>query len=317
MAGSPPRHGGGHLLLGIALAVAGFGLFAASDALVKSLRPAIPVAQIVAIIAAVALAVSVTVAALTGGLGQLRTDRRALHLLRGTITSSIAYTAFFALGRLPLAEFYAIVFSAPLIVALLSPLLLGEAVGLRRWLVTLVGFSGILIIVRPGGAPLGAGTLAAFGTALSFGLAMMITRRMGPREPAVCYAAHAHAVALMISLVQLPVVFVPMPPAALAINVTAGLAAACAVLCVTWSFRTTPSSIVAPFQYTQMVWGVLIGLFAFGEWPAQHVWLGAVVIVASGLYLLIHDTRQRRATSVHGRSGSGRGLLCGRSGEPR
>ena len=108
-----------------------------------------------------------------GGLGELRTRRLGMHLLRGLLGTTSGLLAFYAFSRLPLADAYAIIFATPLLITALSVPILGEAVGWRRWSAVVVGFIGVLVMLRPGVAPIGAGNLAALGAACAAACAVL------------------------------------------------------------------------------------------------------------------------------------------------
>ncbi|CAK0751289.1 S-adenosylmethionine uptake transporter [uncultured Gammaproteobacteria bacterium] len=278
--------------LAIGLAVAGFALFTIMDTVIKWLSGSYSLTQIVFFNALFAMVTILTIAARSGGLAALRTRRPGLHLLRASLGLVGAFTGFYALGLMPLADFYAVIFSAPLFITALSGPLLGERVGWRRWLAVLVGFGGVLIMLHPDQGMVSWGAFGALAAALFYALAMLLARGMGGDEPAVTFAFYGNINALAICGLLLPFSYIPPDLADLGRAALAGAAGGVAVTCVLAAFRLAPAAVVAPFQYTQMVWGVLIGMTVFGDQPDLQLVAGAGIVITSGLYLLVHESRQ-------------------------
>jgi drug/metabolite transporter (DMT)-like permease len=140
---------------GFGLGALAFGLFSLMDATVKWLSASYSVPQILACNALFALLPVGVMAVRRGGLAELRTRRLGMHVLRGLLGTTSGLLAFYAFSRLPLADAYAIIFATPLLITALSVPILGEAVGWRRWSAVVVGFIGVLVMLRPGVAPIG------------------------------------------------------------------------------------------------------------------------------------------------------------------
>ena len=275
--------------LGIGLALLAFALFSSMDATIKWLSAGYPVHQMLFFNAAFAL---VPVAFMTwraGGLSDLRTGRLGLHLLRGACGMIAAFSAFTAYSLMPLADAYAILFATPLLITVLSVPLLGETVRWRRWSAVLVGFVGVLVMLQPGSGSLdfaaGAAMLAASASALS----VVLVRKLAATETTASIAFYTNATAALVTAWLLPFGFVMPSLADLALMATAGLAGGSAVMLLIAGYRRAQAAVVAPFQYSQMLWGVLLGFLVWGDVPAQAVVLGATIVVASGLYILYRE----------------------------
>ncbi len=231
----------------------------------------------------------------SGGLGALRTRRLPLHVLRASLLF-VALSLFFeALRHLPLAEAIAVAFTAPLFVTALAGPLLGEAVDARRWGAVIVGFIGALIMVQPGSATFRPEALLVLGSAFAFSLLVTLTRRMTRTETNVALLSYSTLFAGAWSLPFLP--FVWQAPAAgdLKLFVLIGLIGGVAAFFIIQAYRHAPVSVLAPFDYSALVWGALFGWLIWREQPGAEVWIGAAIVSAAGVYIA------RRAAGAHSR----------------
>ena len=286
---------------GLGLGALAFGLFSIMDALVKWLSAAYPVPQLLVCNALFALVPVGVMVVRRGGLPQLRTRRLGLHLLRGLLGTTGGFLAFYAFSRLPLADAYAIIFATPLLITALSVPILGETVGWRRWSAVLVGFVGVLIMLRPGVAPIGAGSLAALGAAFASACAILLVRKLSVTETTTSIAFYSNVVAVLLMAVLFsPTFIVPSLPD-LALMAASGLFGGSALLILIAAYRRTPAALVAPFQYTQMIWAIVLGLLFWGDRPATAMLLGASIVAASGLFILYRETAlgRRPTASLH------------------
>jgi drug/metabolite transporter (DMT)-like permease len=284
-----PRLSDSSAALGIGLALLAFALFSSMDALIKWLSAGYPVHQMLFFNAAFGL---VPVALMTwraGGLGELRTRRLGLHLLRGACGMTAAFSAFTAYSLMPLADAYAFIFATPLLITVLSVPLLGETVRWRRWSAVMVGFVGVLVMLRPGEGALdfaaGAALLAASASALS----IILVRKLSATETTASIAFYTNAAVVVVMGSLLPVHFVPPTLPDLGLMAVAGLSGGAAVMFLIAGYRRAQAAVVAPFQYSQMLWGVVLGYLLWGDVPATAVAVGATIVVASGLYILYRE----------------------------
>jgi S-adenosylmethionine uptake transporter len=156
----------------------------------------------------------------------------------------------------------------------------------------LVGFCGVLVILRPGFAALDIGHLAALGAAICFALSAIILRRLGDSEPSGTLLVSSMAGLLLATGPALPFIFVPPSATDLGLLVLGGVLAGLAHIGTVKSYRMAAPAIVAPFQYSQMLWAVLYGYVVFADLPHWWTLAGSLVIVASGLYILWRETRR-------------------------
>lgn len=228
------------------------------------------------------------------GVASLRSQRMGAHVSRATVgLVSMAFT-FAALLALPLAEATTIGFSMPIFATILGALILREPTGWRRWAAVLAGFVGVVIVTRPGGGfPLWGGLcglVAAFLTATVSILLRQLGRTERPLTTVFWFST--------LSLVPLGIVYAfaarAHPPLTWALLIGLGLFGGAAQLAMTGSLARGPVSLVVPMDYTALIWATLLGWLAFGTLPVPSTWIGAPVIVGSGLYIVWREHVRRR-----------------------
>ena len=233
--------------------------------------------------------------ALTRNFGAWRTTRPLAHLTRGVLGLSTMVLAFSALAFLPLAEATTIGFVAPLFSVMLSALILKEPVGRYRWSAVAAGFMGVLIVMQPSGSdlpPLGLGLalLSSLGVA-----AVTITiRQIGKTESTPTTVLWFTGFSMAASGLLLPFFGQAHDAWGWAILAALGLFGGLGQLFLTSSLRYTPVPVVVPFDYTQLLWAVLLGWAIWETQPPASTWAGAAVIVASGLYTLYREHKLGR-----------------------
>ena len=276
---------------GIAFVALAYVLFSVSDAAVKWVIGGYPTVEVMFFAALFSLLPMVTATVARGGLATLATRRLPLHLTRGALALAGSLSGYYALGHMPLADFYAAVFTAPLFITALSAAIAQERVDRPRWLAVGFGFLGILVMVRPGSGTAGLATAAALSGAFFYALSVLLVRRMSNTESTAAFAVYGTLVSIGCTGAALPFVLVSPTGVHLSLFALAGVTMGCALLLVFGAFRRAPAAVLAPFQYSQMVWGVLFGLLLFNEHPDHMVALGSLMVIASGLYILHRETR--------------------------
>ncbi len=289
------RTAGDHVARGIAFALIAFSIFSCADAGVKWLTERYSVFQIIFVSNLFTLIPVALLIRHEGGLHKLRPRHPWLVGLRSILLAIDMVLVFYAFTELPLADAYALIFAVPMVVTALSVPILGEKVGWRRWSAVVVGFIGVLIVLRPGIAELKAGHIAAISSALFFGLSLILVRRMGKDESTGGLIFWMVVALLAVSAPIMPEVYVPMSWPDLGLMAVLGLLSGAGHLMLIRAFRLAPSAIVAPFHYSQMIWAVFFGLFLFGDIPDAWVISGSAVIIGSGLYILWRETVRGRA----------------------
>lgn len=276
---------------GIAFMLLSVALFSAMDGLIKWLGADYPTLQIVFFRSLFAFVPLGFFLARSGSLAALKTRSLPGHILRAMVGLSAMSIFFYAFSKMPLANVIAIAFAAPLFVTALSVPLLGERVGPRRWTAIAVGFLGVLIMVRPDtGVFEGVAWLALAGTVF-YALAMIFVRRLSRTETSAAIVFYFTLACTLVSGAILPFVWVPPDALGWALLIAVGLIGGLAQLAVTSAFRLAEASVVAPFDYSAMLWTTMIGYVFWQELPGLHIWLGAAVVAGSGLYIAHREAR--------------------------
>ena len=239
--------------------------------------------------------------ALTRNAGVWRTQRPLAHLTRGTIGLVTMILSFAALTYLPLAEAATIGFAAPLFSVALSAMILGEPVGRHRWGAVALGFAGVLIVMRPIDSHLPAAglTLALLG-ALGTAAVTITLRQIGRTEATPTIVLWFTCFSMAVTGLLLPFYGQMHDGPTWAILLALGTFGGLGQLFLTSALRFAPVSVVVPFDYSQLIWAVLLGWALFDTHPATSTWAGAALIVASGLYTLFreHKLGRERARPV-------------------
>lgn len=296
---SAPLDDGERVLAGISLALAGNLAFASADAIVKLLSAHYSVFQLAFMQASFATIPLMVLVMKHGGPGRLRVRHPRLVLLRGLLAGFGGTCGVYAYSQLPLADSYAIAFSTPLIVTLLSIPILGEKVGVHRWGAVVVGLVGVLIMVRPGFAAVGPGHGAMFIAAVNGAFVVLLMRKIARLEqPAVMVTA---AVGGQV-LVNIPgMIWTFQMPALTDLGLAAlgGLAMGSAQFLIVRGLSLAPASAVAPMQYSMMLWAVIYGAVLFAT-PVEPILLaGASIVIGSGLYIMHRERRRGRSLRAH------------------
>ena len=269
-------------------------LFSAMDALVKLATVRHPTGQIIFFRNLFALVPLYFFIRQAGGLGILRTQRLDQHILRSLGGIASMFCLFLAYAYMPLADAMAIATAGPIFLTALSVPLLGEHVGWRRWAAVFAGFIGILIITRPGSGVFGVAALLPLAGAFFYALAMVQIRKLSTSEPPARIVFYFTIAAVVLGGASLPWQWVTPTPLSLVYLVGIGLVGGFAQMAMTHAFRLAPVAVVAPFDYTSLVFATGFGYAIWGQVPDRFVWAGAAIVIASGLYILHRETVRRR-----------------------
>ena len=280
---------------GIALMVAGVACLSANDAFAKTLTADYLPIQILFIRNLIALPVAALIAWKMGGTAALRTTRPAAHLVRGTIWIDAATLFFTSLSYLGLAEATVLIFAAPVFITALSALVLKEHVGWRRWSAVLVGFLGVLIVVRPGASTFQAASLLPVLTALLYAVLMISARWVDQRETVWTLMFYLTGAGTLLSALVMPFVWTPLRLEDLWLFVGIAVVGTAGITMMTQAFRFAPAAVVAPFDYTALIWATLMDWLFWNEIPDALTWVGAAVIIASGAFIVWRESRVAKA----------------------
>ena len=278
-------------------------LFAAMSALVRQLGDVAPIGQMVFFRSAFAILPVVLVYAIRGELATaVRTGRPFGQLGRGLLSVGGMFSNFSALTRLPLADATAISFASPLITVALAAIILKERVRIYRWSAVLIGFGGVIVMLIPhldigryaaiGGAAAAAGSMFAIIAAFCNAGTVIQTRRLTQSETTSSIVFYFSLVCAIAGALTLPFAWHSPTPRELAALIALGVLGGFAHILLTESYRYAAASVVAPFDFMAMLWAFLFGYAIFGEVPTVYVFVGSVIVTASGLYVIWRE-RQR------------------------
>ena len=280
-------------LAGIGLMLAAMFAFSLNDVMGKWLVATYGVAQLL-LIRSIASGLMLTPAILrTGWRTILFPERIWLHVVRAFCSTAEVALFYWAVVYLPLADTVAFYLASPIFVTLLAVVFLKEKVGWRRWLAVLIGFIGVLVAVNPTGQSMGWPALIAICGSLLFAGSNILTRKLAGTDE-VTLVAWQFGSALIFGLAVAPFRWVPPSLLDYALLSLLGIVATFAHMGVNRSLRYAAAAVVVPYQYSLIVWALILGFIFFGDWPADHVLIGAGIIVASGLYIFIREQIRAR-----------------------
>jgi drug/metabolite transporter (DMT)-like permease len=286
-------------VLGVLLKLSSIVLLSVLAACVKYLGDSVPTGQLIFARGVISAAVLALIAWRTEGLRILRTDKLRSHAARSLAGTGSMFCWFTALTLIPLADFTAISFTAPMFLTVLAMVILGERIHAYRWTALAIGFVGVLITIGPHLtlASSSLGVLASFGAAVFSALAMVALRGMSGKG-----GEHPLAITFYFSLTTVVCSAVtvfggwPMPTAQQwALIVLAGLLGASGQLLMTISYRYAEASTLAPLDYTNLLFAVALGYYLFAEVPHWSMWVGAPLVIAAGLIILWREYQRYAA----------------------
>lgn len=280
---------------GIALMAAGMFLFSGVDTMGKFLTETLHPVQIVWC-RQFGLLLGVLVLIAIRGRSVLHSSHPKLQITRGVLAACSATMFIVGVSYVPLADAVAITFVAPFMVTVMGALILREPVGMRRWTAVTVGFLGTLIVIRPGMGVIHPAAGLLILAASAFALRQVLSRVLAGDDKTQTTIAYTAIVSWTMLTIPLPF-FWQTPSTGLEVGLLVGMAVAAAIAetLVIMALNAAQAVVVAPLQYSLLLWGTLYGFFVFGQLPDGWTWLGAAIIVASGIYTL---NRERLAANA-------------------
>ena len=278
-------------LRGAAFALVAFGLYATHDAIVKTLGGIYSPIQIVFFSVLLSFPLATLMMMRDAKPGTLLPVHPWWMALRTGAAVATGVSAFYAFSVLPLAQTYAILFATPLLITVLAIPILGERVRVRRWMAVGVGLIGVIIVLRPGGTVFGMGHAAAIVAAVCGAVATIIVRKIGSEERAVVLLLYPLVANFVVMGTALGFVYVPME------GIHFGMIAFMSALAWIGSrlsvaaYTLGQAAVVAPMQYSQILWATLYGFLFFDETVDGRTLLGTTIIIASGLYIVFRESR--------------------------
>ena len=284
-------------LIGIAFLVFGVGLFSLMDASGKFLVGSYSVFQIVAIRGVVSVAILAPILFREHGVNVLRAGRPLSLILRSGLGVAAMLLFFTGIHYLPLADATAIGFSGAIFMTVFSAIFLREKVEWQRWTAIALGFVGALVVARPGSETFHwAGLLLLLCAVLYAGM-MTMTRFLARSESHATMVFYHSVISTLVGAVVLPFIWVTPGWGELMLMVGMGVLATAGHMIFAQAFREAPVSVLAPFEYTALLWASLLGFFVWGDVPGINVWAGSVILIVAGLYILYRESRSPRPAS--------------------
>ena len=285
---------GAHATRAMVFMLCATALISLNDAIVKTLTGWYPVGELMLLRGVFVLPWIVLIAYFSGGLGKLRITNFKGQSLRAVFM--VAGSFFFVSGLiyLPLADAIAVTFTGPLFITALAPMMLGEKVGMRRWAAVLVGFAGVIFMVRPGSDAMQIAVLLPLAGALSGGIRDLFTRRISQTESSPAVLLFTTLCVMLFGLTTTPFAWSEIRYSDLGYLAASGALVAGGQYCMIEAFRWGEAALVAPFKYSFMIWAIVFGYLFFGDLPDGWTLFGAAVVCASGLYILHRELRFTR-----------------------
>lgn len=276
-------------LKGAALALVSFGTYASSDAIVKYMGASYSLFQNIFFSGLFGFPLVALLLMSDRAEENLIPRKPGLSFLRAGLVVVNALCGFYAFAELPLNEAYPIFFSSPLLITLFAIPMLGEKVGIHRGIAVVVGLLGVVVVVRPGGTHFGLGHLAALAAAVIFAVNSVLMRKMGSAERSVVIMLYPMIANFIVSGLALPFVYKPMPIEHIGLIAAMSWTGFFAGMIMIAAYRRAPAVIVAPMQYSQILWGTFYGWLIFGESHDLVTAIGTGIIILSGIYIVLRE----------------------------
>ena len=213
------------------------------------------------------------------------TEQPKLQLIRGLLLFCANVLFFYSISIISLAKALTLAFIAPLIVTALSPFLLGEKVGFRRWAAVVTGFVGSLIVIRPGFVELNLASIAALGTGILYGFYLIVTRKLHSSDSPLLTLLLTGIVGALLGSIIMPIVWISPTITEWYMMFAIGFFASLGHLFIILSLRYADASKLAPFGYFEIVTNIIIGYYFFNHFPDNWTFLGLFIIISSGIYI--------------------------------
>lgn len=281
----------------ILIALIGMLVFTASDAVAKWLSSGYSVGQLVLIRSIAALVMLSPFLWKAGARTLFVVDKPWTHVARALAATFDVFAFYFAVSYLPLADVMTYWLAAPIYVAAFAPLLLGEHVGWRRWTAIGVGFLGVIIALEPSQAMFTPSAAMSIAGSMAFGYVLLSARSL-KTTPGITLIFWQSAAALIVGLCTVPFAWTTPAPGDWPLLILLGLFGMTAHMMISWAFKLADAAVIAPLQYTQLFWATTLGWFIFGDFPSLPKFIGAGLIIASGLYILFRERALKNENKV-------------------
>lgn len=288
----------GSMMMGIAFMCMGAICMVGLDVTARWLLETYSLPQLVVLRCLFSIVLIVGYTAARGELGMLHTRRPGWHVIRSFIMAGSMFGFFHALRHIPLADVIVIAFAAPLIVTSLSRPVLGERVGLWRWLAVIAGFCGVLVVLQPGSNVMHPAALFALGGSVMYASLSLTARKLSTTETTASLSLYLFAVPGLLGAAGSVDNWLAPDLTAWLLFAACGCFGGLAFVFINAAFRRAQASLIVPFEYTGLIWAAAAGFAIWGERPTANTWWGAAMIIASGLFILFRETVVRRRPQV-------------------
>ena len=218
-----------------------------------------------------------------------------LQIFRGLTLFFANVLFFYSISIISMAKALTLAFVAPLITTALSPIFLGEKVGVRRWSAVIFGFIGSLIVIRPGFLEFNLASVAALGTGFFYGIYLVITRKLHTSDTPLLTLLLTGVVGALIGSLIVPLVWVNPTFNQWSLLALMGIFACLGHLFLILSLKYADASKLAPFGYFEIITNIVLGYYFFGDFPHYWTWVGLTIIICSGIYISVRERKVVRA----------------------
>jgi len=270
---------------GVCIMILGAGVLSMNDAATKYLAETYPMGQVLGLRQSVALLVILAYVWWSGSWEKLRINHRSGQAWRAAVHCGSAVLIIWALTLLPIATVTAIVFSSPLVVLIFSMRFLGEGVSWQRWIAVIIGFTGVLVIVRPGGVSFEWALLVAVSAAIVSGFRDLLTRRLSRTDTSISMLFWASALLITLSFLTIPFGWHPLTLSGSFWFIINGLLNAGAHFLMIEALRLGDAALVSPFRYSAILWAILTGFIVWNQLPDTFTVVGAAMLIISGILI--------------------------------
>ncbi len=268
---------------------AGVACLSVNDALAKTLTQTYSPLQILFMRNVIALPFALLIAAKIGGVEALKSWRPSAHFLRGVLWIGATILFFTSIMHLGLAQATALIFVAPLFITAISALFLKEHVGWRRWMAVIFGFFGVLIIVRPSATSFEAASLLPVATAFIYALLMISARWVDQRESVWTLLLYLTGTSALLSAFIVPFFWTSIRTEDLWLFFAIAIFGTAGMTMMTQAFRLAPAVVIAPLDYTALLWATTLGWVFWNEIPDTLTFVGSAVIICSGMFIILRE----------------------------
>lgn len=276
-------------LNGALLALLSFGIYATADAIVKFMGASYSPFQNIFFSGLFGFPLVAIMLMTDRSEGNLIPRKPVITLLRSALVVVNVLCGFYAFAKLPMSEAYPIFFASPILITLFAIPMLGEKVGLHRGFAILLGLAGVIVVLRPGQSHFGLGHLAAIGASVIFAINSVLVRITGQSERSVVIMLYPMIANTVVSGIALPFVYQPLPIEHLGLLAAMSTLGFVAGVISIAAYRRAEAAIVAPMQYSQIIWATIFGITIFHEHSDLWTLVGTAIIIASGIYIVLRE----------------------------